>query len=154
MRRISMMTVVIAVLAIAGAAHSPAPAARSAASAKGARGAWPDTPAGAIGRQWVEAFAAGDSAMRAFYGRALGKAALGQRSVGQRIERYRELRDQYGTLKLFEVVKSEPAELTASLVDAGGKRHEFVFTVEQAAPHRFVSVSIKQRRHGFGGFHH
>jgi hypothetical protein len=154
MRRISTILAALAVLALVGAMHQPAAPARAAAPAKGARTTWPDTPAGAIGKQWVEAFGAGDSAMRAFYGRALGKAALAERSVAQRLERYRELREQYGTLKLFAVVKSTPAELTASLMDAEAKRHEFVFKVEPAAPHRLVSVAINQRRHGLHGFHH
>ena len=50
-------------------------------------------------------------------------------------------------------MSSKPAELTAKLMDEEGKSREFVFKVQEKAPFKLVSVTIKENmmmRH-FGG---
>lgn len=116
-----------------------------------ARDGWPETPAGAMGRKWVTAFAAGDSAMRAFQHKELSPESLAKRSDQERSASYRKFRDQYGTLTLGSVVKSTPEELTVKLLDADAKSHEFIFKVKPGTPARLESVAMKQSHFGHGG---
>jgi hypothetical protein len=125
----------------------PAAAAKTAV----ARDGWPETPAGAMGRKWVAAFAAGDSAMRAFQQKKLSPESLAKRSPEERAASYRKLRDQYGVLALASVVKSTPEELTVKLLDSDAKSHEFIFKVKPGSPARLESISIRQSHFGHGG---
>lgn len=111
---------------------------------------WPTTRAGEVAKGWVTAFNTGESAMREFLATRMAAKALGERPVPARVERYRDLREKYGRLQLDRVVKSDPSELTARLLDADAKSREFVFKSEDRAPWKLVSVSIKEQR----GFHH
>ena len=92
--------------------------------------------------------------MRAFLSRELAPRSLAGKNVHQRIERYRDLRERYGKLVFASVVKSTPGELTVKLLDSDMAPHDFVFTVQTAVPYKLVSVGIRERGHGFGGFHH
>ena len=116
-----------------------------------ARDGWPETPAGAMGRRWVAAFAAGDSAMRAFQEKELSPESLAKRSPQERSASSRMLRDQYGKLTLGSVVKSKPEELTVKLLDADAKSHEFIFKVKPGTPPRLESVAMRQSHFGHGG---
>jgi len=138
----------------AGSSTAPAPGAARSAPAKDG---WPDTPAGAMARNWVTAFSTGEGAMRAFNEKELSKESLAKRSNDERMENYRKLRERFGKLTLASVVKSSPSELSAKLMDSDAAQHEFVFKVESRAPYHFVSVSMKEKvsaGHSFGGFHH
>lgn len=127
---------------------APPPAPRATDTADG----WPGTRAGALGRGWVRAFDEGEAAMRAFLARELAPRSLESKGVPQRIARYRELREKYGSLELVSVVQSRPEKLTVRLRDADGASHEFVFNVQVEAPFKLESVGIKQPGHlGFGG---
>lgn len=125
---------------------------------KVARDGWPDTRAGQMARGWVEAFGRGEPAMRAFTARAMTQKSLAQRSMDDRMTRYRELHEQYGRLTLAKVIASAPDSVSASLLSTDGEPHTFVFTLEPTPPHQLVSVMIRQmERHGhfdFGMFHH
>ena len=118
---------------------------------------WPDAKVGQMARGWVEAFALGDSAMRALDMKALSKESLAKRGVEERIVSYRKLHERFGKLTLVTVVEQAPEELTASLLDSDLAAHEFTFEIEPAEPYRLASVSMKEVVHGhggFGGFHH
>ncbi len=119
--------------------------------------AWPRTAAAEMARGWVQAFAAGEPAMRAFLERNLTAASLAERSLSGRTERYRELREKFGTLQLVAVTQSRPYEVHARLSDADARPHEFIFKLQSAPPHRLESVGMLETRqggHSFGGFHH
>ena len=152
-------TIAAVVLVAAGAwvmlSHAAkAPASAPDAAAKRDDG-WPDTRPGAVGRKWVAAFAAGDSAMTAFYARELSAESLAKKPADQRLGGYHKLRERVGTLGFASVVESAPYELRVKLIDADAESHTFVFTVQSAAPYKLVSVSMMERRsHDFGGFHH
>lgn len=118
---------------------------------------WPDTRAGQLASRWVGAFAAGEDSMRRFFAANVAPARLAERPVAARLERYRELRDQLGTLQLDRVLASKPLELTARLLDADAKPHEFEFRATPSGPYLLESVKTTQSHmvpHGFGGFHH
>jgi hypothetical protein len=119
---------------------------------------WPDTHAGALAKGWVTAFNAGEDSMRAFLATHMAATQIAEKSVPQRVERYRTLRDQYGRLQLDRVVASAPAELTVKLLDSAARSREFTFRSEAQAPWKLQSVSLKENVGGihgmFGGFHH
>ena len=115
---------------------------------------WPDTPAGAMARGWVEAFSTGDSAMKAFNTKNLASESLAKRGVEERVVSYRKLREKYGKLMLGSVVKSERTELTVKLIASDAKTSGWVFTVQKEAPYKLVSVGMLEQHGHFGGFHH
>jgi hypothetical protein len=59
LKRIAALAAVCALVALVVIAHRGAVA--SAPPAEATRDGWPETPAGALGRRWVEAFSAGES---------------------------------------------------------------------------------------------
>lgn len=116
---------------------------------------WPDTRAGEVARAWVEAFSAGEPAMREFNLKWLTRGSLERKSMDERLEVYRKGRDRFGKLVLASVIKSTPGELTVSLLDSDAAAHEFIFAVQTAAPFKLVSVSLReQQAGGHFGFHH
>jgi hypothetical protein len=120
--------------------------------------AWPNTPAGQMGRGWVNAYCAGEDSMRAFIGRSMAPKSLEDRNVTVRVQKYKELHDQYGRLQLDSVVESTPDKVTVKLLDGDAKTRTFTFAVQEEAPHKLLSVSIRQPMDGihgmFQGFHH
>ncbi len=140
------MSIVAAVVALSLAAAN-------AATAAPARDGWPDTPAGGIGRRWVAAFCAGDSAMKAFQDKELSAEAKAKRTNEERRATYKKLHAQLGALTLGKVVNSKPEELTVKLLDADAKSHEFTFKVVVGPPAKLTSVAMKQShfQHGGGG---
>ena len=137
---------------VAAAQKKDAPAAKTAPVDDG----WPDTPAGARGRGWVEAFAAGEKEMGAWVAENVTKDELAKRDVPKRVESYKKLREQYGVLVLGSIEKSTKLECKASLMASDATIHKFIFTVEKNPPHKLVSVGIEQRHfmHGGHGFGH
>ena len=130
----------------------------AAQAAAAAPAGWPATRAGELARGWVTAFSTGEDAMREFLDQHMAPKSLEERDTRTRVERYKTLREQYGKLQLDAVIKSEPGELTARLLDSDAKSREFVFAVQTEAPYKLLSVSIREPMHGlhgmFGGFHH
>ena len=118
---------------------------------------WPDTRVGALARGWVTAFSSGDSAMKAYLAAHMAPSSLADKSVPQRIERYRDLRKKYGRLELASVVKSSADKLTVKLMGSDATRYEFIFTAQTEAPWKLVSVGIREGGHfghgGHGGGH-
>lgn len=106
---------------------------------------WPNTPAGAMAKQYVDAFAS-EQAMRAFLLRNPT-----DRSTDERLATYRESKKKFVTLQLASVVSSKPSQLVAKLVSKDGKSYEFTFNVEPAPPHKLVSITrVEQRMEGHG----
>lgn len=154
MHRKMLWTLLLATLVAGSAADGQSKSAPPAAAPakKAEADGWPATRAGAIGRGWVTAFSTGEAEMKAFLSKELAPKSLETKSVAQRVERYRDLREQYGRLDLASVVKSTPGELTVKLMDSDARFHEFVFTVQTEQPYKLLTVGIKQRGHfGMGG---
>jgi hypothetical protein len=150
--RSSMWILRIALLATL-AVTACAPAAPAAKPAEG----WPDTNAGRVARGWVEAFSAGEAAMRTYLEASLSQEALAKKPMDERMETYRTNRERYGKLTFVSLKSSKPSEVAVNLADEDGKSREFVFKVQDKAPFKLVSVTIKENRsigHFGGGFHH
>lgn len=147
----------------AGIAATPVPATASAPAAgtgagatvpPAARDGWPDTPAGAAARRWVDAFSKGETAMRQALTELLAPESLATRGLDARMETYRESRERFGTLVLATVEKSAPAELEATLLAADLSRHRFVFKTQPASPYKLLSVGRMELQPGGHGFNH
>ena len=116
------------------------------------RDGWPDTHAGTMGRRWVSAFNTGEQAMRDTLAAIMASESLQKSAMPQRIERYRDLRERYGTLTLVLVEKSEPDRCEVTLTGSDMAEHRFVFSTQSTAPFKLVSVSMIERGH-FGMGH-
>ena len=131
-----------------GAAKDPdREAARSRALSEG----WPDTPPGIMGSGWVEAFSAGEDAMREFNQENRTKASLAENSMEERISTYHKLHEQFGDLMFGSVVESNSEELTVVLLAEDASSNRFVFKVEEDPPHKLVMVGMIDYGHGHGG---
>jgi hypothetical protein len=123
-----------------------------------AREHWPATRAGTLASGWLGAFAAGEDSMRAFLTRDMAESSLKSRGVAARLARYREMREEYGRFQLERVVDSKPSALKAKLLDGQARSWEAEFTLEDAAPWKLRSVTLRGLAGGghgvFGGFHH
>ena len=153
MRSAPALMLGLAITLAAGPSASGTDAHQAPARAASQKDGWPETRPGAIGRAWVTAFAAGDSAMRQFYIQNLTKESLAQKSIEERLETYRASRERFGKLTFASVEKSSADELTVALLDADLQTVRHVFKVQNAAPWKLVSISRLENRHGFG-FHH
>lgn len=155
--RIATLVLVLGVVSAAAEPRlSSASNATATAKRKAAREGWPDTPVGARARGWVEAFSTGEDAMRAYLKANMSERKLAKRTMAQRTENYRKLRERYGKLMLASVTSETQDELKVTLMASDASTHGFVFAVEREAPHLLASVSIVQKgfSHGGGGFHH
>lgn len=145
------LAVVVALVAVA----APLPAARALLSAAESSSAapaaeWPNSPAGRLGRGWLEAFNAGEPAMRRFLAENLTAASLAERAVDARLATYRDLRERLGRLALTAVTVDQPTAVTVTFADAERLRHEFTFVATEEAPHRLARIEgrVTQRHHG------
>lgn len=129
------------------APSATAPAAHAADRHDADREGWPDTRVGELARGWVSAFSVGPDSMKAFITHHLAASSLASKGVAQRVERYLDLREKYGTLTLVSVVKAEGPKLTAKLMASDATSHEFVFTAQDEAPYHLVSVGIMEPGH-------
>jgi hypothetical protein len=119
---------------------------------------WPSTRAGEMGRGWVTAYCAGEDSMRGFLSRNMAPKNLEEKNVSVRVQKYKDLHDQYGRLQLDSVEESTPGKVTVKMLDADAKSRTFIFTIQDGPPYKLVSVMIRQPMDGihglFNGFHH
>jgi hypothetical protein len=118
--------------------------------------AWPESREGALARGWVEAFSAGEEAMRRYWSENLAASSLAAKGMDERLASFRSLEERLGTLRLVGIVDATIAhELTVKLADAHDSEHEFTFRLEAAEPHKLTGVVARlTERHGFGLFSH
>jgi len=93
--------------------------------------------------------------MRSFYRSGMSEASLAQRGVDERVLKYRELHEHFGSLMLLKVVEASALELKVSLMAADASQQVFIFKIEKDAPQKLLSVGYVQiHTHGGGMFHH
>lgn len=140
--------------------HSEANAVATPAHAvteRNAAGAAPSAPAasprpapllGDRAHGWMTAFSAGEDAMREFITRNFAPEALEKRDVDERMKGYEKLHDRFGTLKPGKILGSEPGEIEALLIAEDGSEHEFIFTGQEKAPFKLLSIAYRDVQHG------
>lgn len=135
------------ILTAAPAAHAGAPAAD--------REGWPATRAGQLAHRWVAAFDAGEKEMKACLAEIMSTDALTKKPMLSRVERYRDLKERFGSLTLVSVDKSEAASLEVTLAAADLSSHHFVFHLEAKPPYKLEQVGMMEGMHaGMGSFFH
>jgi hypothetical protein len=125
----------------------------AAAPTKDAEG-WPVTRAGELGRRWVTAFNTGEKEMKECLADIMASESLKKTAMPQRVERYKDLREKFGTLTLVSIDSSEPYKVSATLAATDLSQHHFVFNTQTAAPFKLLSVSMMEPHFGLHGFGH
>jgi 5-methyltetrahydrofolate--homocysteine methyltransferase len=95
MHRVVAVCVALCLSLSAAVAH----AAPASTAVPGDPEGWPDTRAGVMARGWVQAFSSGEPAMKAFLASSMAERSLAAKPLPQRVERYRDLREKYGSRK-------------------------------------------------------
>ena len=145
LRRLAREGALSVALLSAHGASGPAPSPAAPTTARQQAVAWPDTREGELARGWVEAFDAGEPAMRKFLAESLSPSSLAAKGVEARIETYRQMREQLGTLRLARVHEERPDALDVALTDAEGREHDFTFEIEAEEPRSLKGVTARLR---------
>jgi hypothetical protein len=131
-----------------------APVARAGAPAADREG-WPATRAGQLAHRWVAAFDAGEKEMKACLADIMAADALTKKPILSRVERYRDLKERFGSLTLVSVDKNEAASIEVTLAAADLSTHHFVFHLEPKPPYKLEQVGMMEGIHaGLGSFFH
>lgn len=115
---------------------------------------WPPTRAGELAHRWVESFNTGEKAMKGCLAEIMAGESLKKTKLPARVERYRDLRERFGTLTLVSVDRSEPFKVEVTLAASDLSQHHFTFTAEDTAPHKLLAVSMMEPHFGLHGFGH
>ena len=138
MRHRLIVIFAVAVLAVAGLAQET-------------KLALPDTPAGRHVGAYVQAFNAGDAAMREFFASQLAKEALLKTPAEARLERYRQMRDRMGSIELRKVVESRGSFVSVVARTANGPTVRMDFEFEPNEPFGLLGIRIEALEEGGEG---
>jgi len=118
----------------AGAAGAP--------SAASAAFRWPDTQAARHARAWFEAYNGDEEAMRAMFPAHFSAHAMAARPIEARLEGYREMRSDEGTLTPVEVPEVSEGGIQVVARTADGRMLTLVFELEPEPPHRIRGIRV------------
>ena len=152
--RAVLLLVLFATAAAAAPGIPSAPGQDAAARREADREGWPATRAGELARRWVRAFSTGEKAMKECLADILAPESLARKGVAVRVERYRDLRERFGTLTLVSVDGAEAGRLEVTLAASDLSQHRFTFNVQTAAPYKLLSVAMREPGHMLPGFGH
>ncbi|HUU85813.1 MAG TPA: S41 family peptidase [Phycisphaerae bacterium] len=129
-----MPAVCLAVAPLSGGAQTPADAAME----------MPDTIAGQRAAAFFGAFNSGDDArMREFETNNRASSSLKTRTIDDRVQQSRSLRDQWGDLTPQRVLQSAERDLTLLVhLAAPDDNFSFQFQLEEKPPHGLVALQI------------
>lgn len=107
---------------------------------------YPDTPSGKIAAGYVAAFNGGDeAAYRKFEEANRAVASLKMRTMDERMEMYRKLRGEWGTLTPTKLISSRQNELTVAInATTSGEEMSFGFEFEKEPPGKLVAIRIER----------
>lgn len=104
----------------------------------------PDTVAGRRVAAYIKAFNSGDEqTMRAFFTENVSADALKQRPVEARLDIYRQMRGNMGTMELRQIKEAAEDAVTVLVKTTQGGWFEIGFMFEQQQPHRFVALRVE-----------
>lgn len=104
----------------------------------------PDTPQGRLVTAYVKAFNSGDEkAMSEFITNNVAASALRQRPLDQRLEVYREMRGNIGTLDVRRVVGAKDDEVVVLARTKEGEWRELTFLLEPTPPHKLMGIRVQ-----------
>lgn len=105
----------------------------------------PDTPQGRLVAAYVKAFNSGDeNAMREFIANNVAPSALQQRPLDARLEVYREMRGNMGTMDVKRVMAARDSEVVVLVQTKPGEWRELTFLLEPASPHKLMGIRVQE----------
>jgi len=120
----------VAVLAVAGLAQET-------------RVSLPETPAGRNVAAYIQAFNAGDAAMREFFAGHIAKGALQKTPVEARMERYKQMHDRLGSLELQKLVESRSDFVSVVARTENGPIVRLEFQFEPTEPFGLLGIRVE-----------
>lgn len=104
----------------------------------------PDTPQGRLVTAYVKAFNSGDEkAMSEFITNNVAASALQQRPLDKRLEVYREMRGNIGTLDIRRVISATDNEVVVLARTKEGEWRELAFMLEPTSPHKLMGIRVQ-----------
>jgi CubicO group peptidase (beta-lactamase class C family) len=104
----------------------------------------PDTPQGRIAAAYFKAFNSGDDkVMREFFANNVSASALEQRGPDARVEIYREMRGNMGTIELRRVLAVRDTEVVTVVQTKQGDWIELTFLFDATPPHKLVALRVQ-----------
>jgi len=103
----------------------------------------PDTPAGRQVEAYVQAFNAGESAMREFITGHTAKDALEKTPVEARLDRYRQMRGRLGSIELRKLVESRADFVSIIARTSNGPTVRLEFQFEPVEPFGLLGIRIE-----------
>lgn len=103
----------------------------------------PETEAGRRVAAYVAAFNSGEQAMRRFFAENVGAELLARRTINQRMDIYRDIKSEMGSIQLRRVVEASPWAITVLVQSQNGDWFEFGFQFEAEPPHRFAGLRVE-----------
>jgi D-alanyl-D-alanine carboxypeptidase len=111
----------------------------------------PDTPAGRSVAAYIQAFNAGEAAMKEFFAGHVAKEALLKTPVEARLDRYRQMRDRMGAIELQKVVESRDAFVSLVARTTNGPTVRMDFEFEPVKPFGLLGIRIEALEEGGEG---
>ncbi len=121
----------------------------SASHAQDPQSALGSTAAGKIAREYLRAFNSGaDSTMKRFFEQDLAKGAAERIPIGQRMERYHQMRSTAGTFTLRKVLETSEDRARILVDSKDGFMLKMEFHCEADPPHGLLTIAIDQVQPG------
>jgi CubicO group peptidase (beta-lactamase class C family) len=104
----------------------------------------PNSAAGQRVAAYLKAFNSGDEkVMREFFANNVTPASLERRSIDERLQFYRQMRDDMQSLEARRILDASDTAVTVLAQTKGGDWLEFRFKFEDQPPHKLVSLGIE-----------
>lgn len=103
----------------------------------------PDSAPGRIAKAYVDAYNSGESEMQVFFDRNASAESLARTPIPVRIERYRMIRGDLGTIAVVRVLLAEPASIRLLCKAERGQWAAFEFQLDPQPPHKLAGIRIE-----------
>ncbi len=145
MRLAALSLILAASLAATTPAPKAAPPAKTAApETKGPNSPeFPKSEAGGRAASWFQAFNAGETSMKRYLEAHVAPAALEKRSVEERMEIYRDMKEERGKITAIEVHEFTDSSVKVIARGERGGRFVMTFVCEDDAPHRLLGIRVE-----------
>ena len=107
----------------------------------------PHYPAGEPGRHaeaWFQAYGVGEGAMRHFVKEHVAAAALARRPMDARLEIYRSMHDEHGSLTPLRIIESDPSSVTVLARAEFGPLLSIQFNCDPEVPHGLFGLMVQE----------
>ncbi len=111
--------------------------------------ALPDTPQGKRVQAYADAFNTGDDkAFLAMMNNHVDPALLSKRTDEERLQMFNRMRGDFVTFKIVRVERASAGEIAVIIPNKNGVEAQFLFTFQEAAPHKIAGISVEIDRGG------